>query len=244
MNQADILGTAPVFQLKGSMLALTILELSSNNLDMLAIQLAKKVEQAPQFFQNAPIILALDKCKYDAKPLDLVRLLHICRKNGLRTLAIRADRPSDLATARALDIPIVSPSGARERLLTIAPAPVQVIEVPAEPELISAKVITHPVRSGQQIYAKNRDLIVMSAVSAGAELLADGNIHVYGPLRGRVLAGINGNREARIFCQKMGAELLSIAGHYKVAEDLRRDPLWGKPSQTCLNKEQLEISAL
>ncbi len=84
----------------------------------------------------------------------------------------------------------------------------------------------------------------MAAVSAGAELLADGNIHVYGPLRGRALAGINGNSEARIFCQQLGAELLSIAGQYKVAEDLRRDPAWGKATQTYLNEEQLQISEL
>lgn len=240
MNQADLLEKAPVFQLKGSMLALTILELSSNDLDALAIQLTEKVEQAPQFFQNAPIILALDKCTDDTEPLDLERLLTICREHGLSTMAIRSDRPTDLAAAKALNIAVIPPSDARERPLAIAPA----AETPAEPSLIPARVITHPVRSGQQIYAKNSDLIVMAAVSAGAELLADGNIHVYGPLRGRALAGINGNREARIFCQQLGAELLSIAGQYKVAEDLRRDPAWGKATQTCLNEEQLEISEL
>lgn len=238
MNQADLLEKAPVFQLKGSMLALTILELSSNDLDSLDSQLAEKVEQAPQFFQEAPIILALDKCKPSAEPLNLARLLSICRQHGLQTLAIRTEHPDHLAAAKALDVAVTPPSDARERPVAITPA------APAEPSLIPAKVITHPVRSGQQIYAKNTDLIVMAAVSAGAELLADGNIHVYGPLRGRALAGINGNLEARIFCQQMGAEMLSIAGQYKVAEDLRRDPLWGKATQTCLNGEQLEICAL
>jgi septum site-determining protein MinC len=155
-------------------------------------------------------------------------------------MAIRTDRPADLLAAKALDIAVLPPSDARERPLAV----IQTIEVPAEPCLIPAKLITLPVRSGQQIYAKNCDLIVMAAVSAGAELLADGNIHVYGPLRGRALAGVNGNREARIFCQQLGAELLSIAGQYKVAEDLRRDPAWGKATQTWLNEEQLEISAL
>lgn len=240
MNQADLLEQAPVFQLKGSMLALTILELSANDLDALAIQLAEKVEQAPQFFQDAPIILALDKCSDTADSLDLARLLTICREHGLSTMAIRTDRPEDLLAAKALNIAVIPPSDARERPLAVT----QTIEVPAEPVLIPAKVITQPVRSGQQIYAKNCDLIVMAAVSAGAELLADGNIHVYGPLRGRALAGVNGNRAARIFCQQLGAELLSIAGQYKVAEDLRRDPAWGKATQTCLNEEQLEISAL
>lgn len=243
MNQVDPLENRSVFELKGSMLALTILELTANDPDRLNVQLAEKVEQAPQFFQDAPIILALDKYPEGAQPLDLAGLLSICRQHGLRALAVRTESPEHIAAANLLDIAVLAPSNARERPLAITPAAAQVVE-PVEPELMPAKIITQPVRSGQQIYAKNSDLIVLAAVSAGAELLADGNIHVYGPLRGRALAGINGNLDARIFCQQLGAELLSIAGQYKVAEDLRRDPLWGKATQTCLNEEQLQISAL
>lgn len=243
MNQVDPLENRSVFELKGSMLALTILELTANDPDRLNVQLADKVEQAPQFFQDAPIILALDKYPESAQPLDLASLLSICRQHGLRALAVRTESPEHIAAANLLDIAVLAPSNARERPLAITPAAAQVVE-PVEPELMPAKIITQPVRSGQQIYAKNSDLIVLAAVSAGAELLADGNIHVYGPLRGRALAGINGNLDARIFCQQLGAELLSIAGQYKVAEDLRRDPLWGKATQTCLNEEQLQISAL
>lgn len=228
MNQVDPLENRSVFELKGSMLALTILELTANDPDRLNVQLAEKVEQAPQFFQDAPIILALDKYPEGAQPLDLASLLSICRQHGLRALAVRTESPEHIAAANLLDIAVLAPSNARERPLAITPAAAQVVE-PVEPELMPAKIITQPVRSGQQIYAKNSDLIVLAAVSAGAELLADGNIHVYGPLRGRALAGINGNLDARIFCQQLGAELLSIAGQYKVAEDLRRDPLWGKP---------------
>lgn len=243
MNQVDPLENRSVFELKGSMLALTILELTANDPDRLNVQLTEKVEQAPQFFQDAPIILALDKYPEGAQPLDLASLLSICRQHGLRALAVRTESPEHIAAANLLDIAVLAPSNARERPLAITPAAAQVVE-PVEPELMPAKIITQPVRSGQQIYAKNSDLIVLAAVSAGAELLADGNIHVYGPLRGRALAGINGNLDARIFCQQLGAELLSIAGQYKVAEDLRRDPLWGKATQTCLNEEQLQISAL
>lgn len=243
MNQVDPLENRSVFELKGSMLALTILELTANDPDRLNVQLAEKVEQAPQFFQDAPIILALDKYPEGAQPLDLASLLSICRQHGLRALAVRTESPEHIAAANLLDIAVLAPSNARERPLAITPAAAQVVE-PVKPELMPAKIITQPVRSGQQIYAKNSDLIVLAAVSAGAELLADGNIHVYGPLRGRALAGINGNLDARIFCQQLGAELLSIAGQYKVAEDLRRDSLWGKATQTCLNEEQLQISAL
>ena len=240
MNQVDPLASAPVFQLKGSMLALTVLELSVNDLNLLDRQLAEKVKQAPQFFQDAPIILALDKCAPSAEPLDLERLLNICRQHGMLTLALRTLDPIYISAAQGLDLAVIAPTGARERPICAAPSN----DEPSEPVFAPAKIITQPIRSGQQIYAKNADLIVLAAVSAGAELLADGNIHVYAPLRGRALAGINGNLEARIFCQQMGAEMLSIAGHYKVAEDLRRDPLWGKATQICLIDEQLEFSAL
>ena len=240
MKPVDLLEKAPVFQLKGSMLALTILELNNNDLDSLDAQLAVKVEQAPQFFQNAPIILALDKLSHPTESFDLAPLVAMCRKHGMHILAIRAEHAEHVTAAQQLELAVLPPSGARERPLSISPA----ADTATEPHLTTARIITQPVRSGQQIYAKNSDLIVLSAVSAGAELLADGNIHVYGPLRGRALAGINGYTAARIFCQQLGAELLSIAGHYKVAEDLRRDPAWGKSTQTYLIEEQLEISAL
>lgn len=240
MKPVDLLEKAPVFQLKGSMLALTILELTHYDLDSLDAQLAVKVEQAPQFFQNAPIILALDKLSQPAESFELAPLVAMCRKHGMHILAIRAEHTTHVTAAQQLELAVLPPSDARERPLDISPT----ADAPAEPLLTTARIITQPVRSGQQIYAKNSDLIVLSAVSAGAELLADGNIHVYGPLRGRALAGINGYTDARIFCQQLGAELLSIAGHYKVAEDLRREPAWGKPTQTCLIEEQLEISAL
>ena len=115
---------------------------------------------------------------------------------------------------------------------------------PPEPTVKPTRVITTPVRGGQQIYAQGGDLVVVSSVSPGAELLADGNIHVYGPMRGRALAGVKGDSKARIFCQQMSAELLSIAGHYKVSEDLRRDPLWGSGVQVSLSGDVLNIIRL
>jgi septum site-determining protein MinC len=105
-------------------------------------------------------------------------------------------------------------------------------------------VVTTPVRGGQQIYAPGGDLLVLAPVSAGAELLADGNIHVYAPMRGRALAGIKGNSQARIFCRMLAAELISIAGRYKVAEDLRRDPNWGEAVHIHLAGDVLNITRL
>lgn len=246
MSQADLLDQDPVFQLKGSMLAITVLELAHNDLERLDRQLADKVAQAPNFFQNTPLVLALDKLPEGEGNLDLGKLMQLCRSHGLRTLAIRANREEDIAAANVLDLPVLPPSGARERLVEPVEArkKSEKPEKPAEPAFKPSKIITSPVRGGQQIYAQGGDLIVLAAVSAGAELLADGNIHVYGPMRGRALAGVKGDSKARIFCQQMGAEMLSVAGQYKTAEDLRRDPLWGQSVQVSLSGDVLNITRL
>ena len=242
MSQTDPFDQEPVFQLKGSMLAITILELAQHDLEALDRQLAAKVEQAPAFFNDAPLIVALDKLQDAEQALDVKALIELCRRHGLRTLAIRTSNEALIAKCHAADIPVLPPSGAREKPIELAPPPPPA--KPAEPEVKPTKVITTPVRSGQQIYAAGGDLIVLAAVSAGAELLADGNIHVYGPMRGRALAGVKGNGSARIFCQQLGAELLSIAGHYKVSEDLRRERHWGQAVQVSLSGDLLNITGL
>ena len=107
----------------------------------------------------------------------------------------------------------------------------------------SAKIVTEPVRSGQQIYAPDGDLIVINQVSPGSELLADGSIHIYGPLRGRALAGVNGNTEARIFCHSLEAELVSVAGSFKVSEDIEQEA-WKVATQVFIKDERLQICTL
>ena len=285
MSQADLLDQDPVFQLKGSMLAVTVLELAHNDLSRLDRQLADKVAQAPNFFRDTPLVLALDKLPGGEGQLDLQGVLDICRRHGLRTLAIRANREEDLRLATMLDIPVLPPSGSRDRPLeprdaaaapanegivrrprseklaepvvekaidkasdkTADPAPEKAPEKPAEPSAPAVrptKLVTSPVRGGVQIYAAGGDLIVLAPVSPGADLLADGNIHVYGPMRGRALAGVKGDTSARIFCQQLGAELVSIAGNYKVAEDLRRSPQWGQAVHVSLSGDVLNITRL
>ena len=105
------------------------------------------------------------------------------------------------------------------------------------------KLMRRPVRSGQQVYARDTDLIVMGQVGAGAEVIADNHIHIYGPLRGRALCGVSGNTEARIFCQSLEAELVSVAGNYRVLEAIPED-LRGKPAQIWLDEERLNIEPL
>ncbi|QJP08327.1 septum site-determining protein MinC [Pseudomonas multiresinivorans] len=311
MSQADLLDHDPVFQLKGSMLAVTVLELAHNDLPRLDRQLADKVAQAPNFFRDTPLVLALDKLPDGEGQLDLQGVLDICRRHGLRTLAIRASREEDIRLATMFDIPVLPPSGSsRERTVepkdavpqvtgaapvrrprgeklsekvveqaagagvqaekpaeqpaeakpeNAAEAPAEAVaeslepakeaaeQKPAEPPapvVRPTKLVTTPVRGGVQIYAAGGDLIVLAPVSPGAELLADGNIHVYGPMRGRALAGVKGDTSARIFCQQLAAELVSIAGNYKVAEDLRRSPQWGQAVHVSLSGDVLNITRL
>lgn len=243
MNHTDPLDQEPVFRLKGNLLAVTVLELLHNDLDRLDRQLSDKVASAPNFFHDTPLLLGLEQLAEDEPDLDLDALLDLCQRHGLLPLGMRARRGADLAAAQALGIPLL-PSGGRERAPLAEPAAPRVEEPPPEPAVNATRVITRPVRGGQQVYAPKGDLIVLSAVSPGAELIADGNVHVYGPLRGRVLAGASGDTAARIFCQQLTAELLSIAGRYKVAEDLRRSPQWGKSVQASLVGDVLNITRL
>jgi len=150
-----------------------------------------------------------------------------------------------LAKFRAQYEPV---AGATETAARPAPPPRQAAEPPPAPppaRAVSAPGLVQaaPVRSGQQLYAENRDLTVLSQVGAGAEVIADGSIHIYGPLRGRALAGAQGNATARIFCRAFHAELVAVAGHYKVLEDIPKE-LHGKPVQVWLENEELKIAAL
>lgn len=251
MSQSDILDNRPVFQLKGGMVTATVLELSANNLLRLEHQLAEKVAQAPQLFQGSPLILGLEKLTEDDGELDLAAVLVLCRAQGLTPLGVKALRPADIAATEALGLPVLPASRMRDKPVDpaiaaateIAPPPAAKAPVaPAEGR--PTKLITQPVRGGQQIYAPGADLIVLAPVSAGAEVIADGHIHCYSVLRGRALAGAQGDTEARVFCQQMEAELVAVAGHYHVAEELRKNARWGKSAQVSLTNGELCLVAL
>ncbi|SES18860.1 septum site-determining protein MinC [Halopseudomonas bauzanensis] len=247
----DLLDTDPVFQLKGGMLTMTVLELVHLAPQRFAIQLAEKVEQAPNFFQDTPVLISLEKLDDNLDISGLIALLRICRDHGLQPVALRgAEQFRPLAQQASL---VLLPPGRNRDKIIEAPEPapqpvaqqaeVASVSAPQPADTTPTRVITEPVRSGQQVYARGGDLVVLAPVSAGSELLADGHIHVYGPLRGRALAGVRGDTRARIFCQSLEAELVSVAGQYKVAEDLRRQQ-WKEAVQISLEGDILKIAAL
>lgn len=257
---------APALELKGGLYTLTAIRIYSDDIDLFTQQLEDKIKQAPKFFYCAPILIDFSQFKAvvpeQAETL-LAPILHCVKEAKLIPVGLilmPGASESFIEATRKLGIAIISESRtmstasipkesskefAKEPLPEVSDTTDTVVETPdALPQLTPTRTIIQPVRSGQQIYAPNGDLLVLNSVSHGAELLADGHIHVYGPLRGRALAGISGNEEAHIFCQSLEAELVSIAGRYKISEDLKDDPLWKQPARLFLEKGKLQIARL
>ena len=238
------------FQLKGSVFTAVVLELKRYDKVAFGRDLEQKIEQAPQLLQQSPVVFKLDKYEGAPQSLDLTDLVTRCRSLGLQPIGFRSCPGFD-AAIRDAGLPILPAStaggnsaalDATLRVTSETPA-ASGRPVAAPAARVPSKVITQPVRSGQQIYARDCDLIVMSQVSEGAEVLADGNIHVYGGLRGRALAGVQGDTSARIFCHSVEAELLSVAGNFVLSEDYR-DKLWKEPVQAYLEQDRLCIDPL
>jgi septum site-determining protein MinC len=222
-------------ELKGSSFTLSVVHLYNSEPEVIRQALQEKVDQAPAFLQNAPVVINVAMLNGDANWRELQQAVSAA---GLRVVGISGckDERQKRAITRA-GLPLMS-EGRSQKVAAPAPAPVVVENAPAKTRIIST-----PVRSGQQIYARNSDLIVISSVSAGAELIADGNIHVYGMMRGRALAGASGDAECQIFCTHLGAELVSIAGQYWLSDQIPSDFI-GQAARLSLLNNALTIQPL
>ena len=224
----------------------------------LAAEMEERVQRAPKLFARAAVVVdfgGLSRCPDAAEARALVDAL---RGAGVLPVALAYGTSAIEALAQDIGLPLLAKFRASyERdgeaeaaprradpapAAAAAPAPAATPAAPpvrGEPGLMHV----HPVRSGQQVYAQDRDLTVCATVGAGAEVIADGSIHVYGALRGRALAGAGGMTGARIFCREFHAELVAVAGHYKVLEEIPRT-LLGKPVQIWLEHDKLRIEQL
>ena len=237
--------TQMVLEFKSSTFSVPVLVLASDDLAVIEQQLQEKTSLAPEFFKNSPVLLDFQEINKRGYDIDIVALTDTIRKAGLLPVGIRGGNVQQNKQALELLIPVYSMhSGSvsveNKKQKTIVP----VIETKTDVDDIDAyatatTLITQPIRSGQRIYAAG-DLVILSQVSAGAEIMAEGNIHVYNTLRGRALAGVRGNGEARIFCFDLQAELISIAGNYKISEDLD-ESVRNKPVQIYLQDQALII---
>jgi len=230
---------APAFQFKGSMLPFTVLELETRDLARIEAELPASLAQAPSFFEYAALVLGMEKVTGDG--LDLAAVVDLLRGHRLLPVAVRGGDDAICDQARGIGLawfPAQSEAAVR-RPASVRREQSSAAKAPA----IVGKTYRGTVRSGQQMAALDGDLIVVGAVNAGAEVLAAGSVHVYGPLRGRALAGIHGDADAAIYCRELEAELLSIAGTYKRREDIGSEQI-GKAAQVRLREEQLQILAL
>lgn len=223
------------FQFKASFSPCTIMQIIRYDLVALEQELNAAISRAPNFFIGSPIVIDLELVKA-LGDLDFLKLKQILQSNGMVPVGVRGGVTNQLEAAATAGLPALTIG----KLAVNDNQPKKKVKEPINP----TKLITTPIRSGMQVYAKNSDLIVAASVSAGAELMADGHIHVYGPLRGRALAGVQGNLNARIFCQQLAAELISIAGYYLVKEDIQALPLPKGMVQIFLENEQVKIEEI
>ncbi|MBK8360161.1 MAG: septum site-determining protein MinC [Comamonadaceae bacterium] len=235
-----IAGNAPAtFEIKSANLPLVALRLKSTDLDALAAELSRQYGDIPDFFDNDPLVVDLSPLPADAPGPDFVALIALLRFHRLAPLAFKGGTAQQAAAALAAGL-VGAPDAATVKTATTAQQAIgqSPPAAPAEPPLAGAQlpalVIDKPLRSGQQVYARGRDLVVMAMVNAGAEVIADGHIHVYAPLRGKAIAGARGNADARIFALSLEPELISIAGIYRTTENALPPDIWGRATQVRL----------
>jgi septum site-determining protein MinC len=221
-------GRAPAtFEIKSANLPLVALLLKSPDLAALADELKARFADLPEFFDNDPLVIDLSPLKGEGE-IDFGELLHLLRGYKVMPVAVRGGSDGQMKAA------VVKGLAVANELRVIASAPTSPDQVRGDKAQAHALVVDKPLRSGQQVYARGRDLVVMSMVNAGAEVIADGHIHVYAPLRGKAIAGAKGNTDARIFALALEAELLSIAGVYRTSEIALPAEVRGKPAQVRL----------
>lgn len=227
------------FELKGTNFTLPVLKLLDTDVTAIAAGLEAKLAEAPQFFRRAPLVIDVQALDGRFGAVEFALLIGALRSNGLVPVGLRGGNAEQNEIAGTMELAVLG-QGAP---VNLKPNPKPAAKQPAPTPAKGGRLITRPVRSGQRIYATGGDLTVRGSVSSGAEVFADGNVHIYGALRGRAVAGVNGDQEARIFCHGLEAELVSIAGTYRVNEDID-DTLKGKAAQIYLAGKRLTIEPL
>lgn len=240
MSVALAANAPATFEIKSANLPLVALLLKSADLSRLAQEFAQRFGDVPDFFDNDALLIdLLALAEGEASP-DFSALCGLLRQYRLSPLAVRGGNPAQMDQAIAAGL-LAAPDAVVQRpaaqtdtppeTASVMSEPISAVAPPPEP---GALVIDRPLRSGQQVYARGRDLVVMAMVNPGAEVIADGHIHVYAPLRGKAMAGARGNGDARIFALSMSPELISIAGIYRTSEVALPPEVAGKAAQVRL----------
>ncbi|MDL5364661.1 septum site-determining protein MinC [Xanthomonas sp. NCPPB 2654] len=236
-------------ELKIGQVGIANLRIRTLDVARLTQEMRERVQRAPKLFGRAAVIIDFGGLAQAPDTATARALLEGLREAGVLPVALAYGTREIEQLSEALGLPLLAKFRAQyERIEGGAPAaaPTPVSPPPPPPAPAArpqpGRMQKTAVRSGQQLYAENCDLTVVATVGAGAEVISDGSIHIYGSLRGRALAGAQGNTEARIFCRDFHAELVAIAGHYKVLDDIPKE-LRGKAVQVWLEQDQIKIAA-
>lgn len=224
-NEPGACTAAASFEIKSANLPLVALILKSADLHAVDRDFAERFGDIPDFFDGDAMVIDLSRLEPLDAAVDFGALVALLKRYRLAPVGVREGRRAHIEAAAAAGL-IAAPD-ARIELPAAKSAPAQVEPLPT-------LVVERPLRSGQQVYARGRDLVVLARVNAGAEVIADGNIHVYAPLHGRAMAGARGNADARIFSLALEPELISIAGVYRTGEQPLPEAVRGKPAQVRL----------
>jgi len=245
--------SSKAIDVKGNMYTLMSVVLRVNNLKQIRYDLIERVTQAPAFFKNTPVIVDFSEIEIDAD-FDFNSLFKTVRQQQLLPVAVRGISKSLHEQFQSMGVPMLelSPSAGVELSASAGndnPVAVSDQKRKNKPQVERLRqsersvVVDTPIRSGQQCAALAGDLVITSSCNPGAELVADGNIHVYGTLRGRAMCGVHGDENARIFCSSLEAQLVSVAGHYKILKEIP-DSIKNKPVQISFKDGQLFINPL
>ncbi|OYY65293.1 MAG: septum site-determining protein MinC [Burkholderiales bacterium 28-67-8] len=247
-----------VFELRSASMTLVVVALQTTDMAAIERELTARFAGTPDMFNHDPVVIDVSQAEGDPLAIDYAQLAALLRRFNMVAAAVRGGSPKQMAAALAAGLgeapeavvhapraaapsapdaatPAAPPAEAASADAAVAGAPV---------EHVATMIIDKPLRSGQQVYARGGDLVVMAAVNFGAEVIADGSIHVYAPLRGKAIAGARGNTAARIFSTCMEPELISIAGTYRTTEHPLPAEVIGQPAQIRLDGERLVYEPL
>ena len=244
MANASSGNTTAVFEIKSATLPLVAVLLKTLDMSVLANELKNRFGDTPDFFNGDPVAIDLTPVREDVRVVDFAVLVDLLKRYRMTPVAVRGGHPVQMAGAASVGLvdAFEGKLNAEPPVKPIVREIVKEVEIIREVPISMAQptmVIDKPLRSGQQVYAKGGDLIVLSVVSFGAEVIADGNVHVYAPLRGKAIAGARGDTQAKIFTTCLEPELISIAGIYRTTETAIPPEVLGKGAQIRLVGERL-----
>jgi septum site-determining protein MinC len=238
----------PAVEIRFGQVGLAQVRIRTTDAGIILDELTGRVASAPQFFERTAVCLDLSALEKEPTTSEMQAVFDAVRRAGMLTVGLAHGTAAVDSLARSLDVPVLTQFRVQGKATPVQP-PVK--EVPKAAPPVEAPPVLHPpslmqhqpVRSGQRVYARNSDLVVTATVGAGAEVIADGCVHIYGTLRGRAVAGARGEVTARVFCQEFHAELISIAGVFRVFETLPPE-LVGKPVQAWLDGDDLRFARI